>query len=170
MTRMLHHRRLTCNVNAVLQLPTDVFQSPDVQQLFQEVQCYQQQFVQLHKASTANQPEGEDPTALKARLLQLDNQKQQLKDKVSRAKTKVQTVPNVQSLQVVVIICVRSSCIRLQQAMTIFLPVLLHMHAVGHSDASAVHYLCETSHAAEMLQSGMCHTCMVQKANAMYSS
>lgn len=84
----------------VLQLPTDVFQSPDVQQLFQEVQAYQQQFVQLHKASTANQAQGEDPAALRARQVELDNQKQQLRDKVARAKSKVQNVPNLQALQV----------------------------------------------------------------------
>ena len=71
-----------------------------MQQLFQEVQAYQQHFVQLHKASTANQSQGEDPAALKARLLQLDSQKQQLTDKLTRAKAKVQTVPNLPALQV----------------------------------------------------------------------
>lgn len=92
----------------VLQLPTDVFQNPDVQQLFDEVQAYQQQFVQLHKASTANQAQGEDPASLRARLQQLDNQKQQLKDKVSRARAKVQTVPNLKALQV-------TACMKYQQ-------------------------------------------------------
>ena len=83
-----------------MQLPTDVFQNPDIQQLFQEVQAYQQQFVLLHKASTANQPQGEDPAALKARLLQLDSQKQQLKDKLTKARAKVANVPNLTMLQV----------------------------------------------------------------------
>lgn len=83
-----------------MQLPTDVFQNPDIQQLFQEVQAYQQQFVLLHKASTANQPQGEDPATLKARLLQLDSQKQQLKDKLTKARGKVANVPNLTVLQV----------------------------------------------------------------------
>ena len=129
-------------VNAIPQLPTDVFQSPDVQQLFQEVQSYQQHFVQLHKASTANQQQGEDPIALKARLLELENQKQQLKDKVTRAKTKVQTVPNLQSLQVTPVVLYQ---VILYQVMTKMafqdacVQERLHTHVVSHRYTCTVH-------------------------------
>lgn len=164
-----HNDCATCDqhtlVNAVLQLPTDVFQSPDVQQLFQEVQSYQQHFVQLHKASTANQQQGEDPIALKARLLELDNQKQQLKDKVTRAKTKVQTVPNLQSLQVTIVVLYQ---VILYQVMTKMafrdtcVQERLHTHVVSHR------YTCTARvywRIGLQRKCRMCHKFMLIKAN-----
>ena len=85
---------------AVLQLPSDVAQYQDVQQLYQEVQSYQQHFVELHRATTAATPTGEDPAALKVKLVQLDSQKQQLQDKLLRIRGKVQNVANLPALQV----------------------------------------------------------------------
>jgi len=84
----------------VLQLPSDVTQYQDVQQLYQEVQSYQQHFVELHRATTAAAPDGEDPAALKAKLVQLDSHKQQLQDKLSKIRGKVQAVANLPALQV----------------------------------------------------------------------
>lgn len=83
-----------------MQLPSDVAQYQDVQQLYQEVQGYQQLFVDLHRATTANSPTGEDPAALKAKLLQLDSHKQQLQDKLNKIRSKVQNVTNLPELQV----------------------------------------------------------------------
>lgn len=85
---------------AVLQLPSDVTQHQDVQQLYQEVQSYQQHFVELHRATTAAAPTGEDPAALKAKLVQMDSHKQQLQDKLSKIRGKVQAVANLAVLQV----------------------------------------------------------------------
>ncbi len=85
---------------AVLQLPSDVAQYQDVQQLYQEVQSYQQHFVELHRATTAATPTGEDPAALKVKLVQLDSQKQQLQDKLLKIRGKVQNVANLPALQV----------------------------------------------------------------------
>ncbi len=84
----------------VLQLPSDVAQYQDVQQLYQEVQSYQQHFVELHRATTAATPTGEDPAALKVKLVQLDSQKQQLQDKLLKIRGKVQNVANLPALQV----------------------------------------------------------------------
>lgn len=83
-----------------LQLPSDVAQYQDVQQLYQGVQSYQQLFVDLHRATTANIPTGEDPATLTAKLLQLDSQKQQLQDKLSKLRAKLQNVTNLPALQV----------------------------------------------------------------------
>ena len=85
---------------AVLQLPSDVAQYQNVQQLYQEVQSYQQHFVELHRATTAATPTGEDPAALKVKLVQLDSQKQQLQDKLLKIRGKVQNVANLPALQV----------------------------------------------------------------------
>ena len=94
---MVGHKALLC---MELQLPSDVAQYQDVQQLYQGVQSYQQLFVDLHRATTANTPTGEDPTALTAKLLQLDSHKQQLQDKLSKLKSKLQSVTNLPALQV----------------------------------------------------------------------
>ena len=83
-----------------LQLPPDAAQYQDVQQLSQEVQSYQQLFVELHRATTAATPIGEDPVALKGRLQQLDTQKQQLQDQLTKIKGKVQKIANLSALQV----------------------------------------------------------------------
>lgn len=83
-----------------MQLPSDVAQYQDVQQLYQEVQSYQQLFVDLHRATTANTPTGEDPAALTAKLLQLDGHKQQLQEKLSKIRGKLQNVANLPALQV----------------------------------------------------------------------
>lgn len=91
--------RMTCFVGC-MQLPSDTAQYQDVQQLFQEVQSYQQLFVDLHRATTASTPTGEDPSALKAKLVLLDTHKQQLQDKLSKLRGKVQNVGNLPALQV----------------------------------------------------------------------
>ena len=83
-----------------LQLPSDVAQYQDVQQLYQGGQSYQQLFVDLHRATTANTPTGEDPAALTAKLLQLDGHKQQLQEKLSKIRGKLQNVANLPALQV----------------------------------------------------------------------
>jgi len=77
-----------------------VAQYQDIQQLYQEVQSYQQHFVELHRATTAATPTGEDPAALKVKLVQLDSQKQQLQDKLLKIRGKVQNVANLPALQV----------------------------------------------------------------------
>lgn len=84
----------------MLQLPLDVAQYQDVQQLYQEVQSYQQLFVELHRATTAATPAGEDPAALKAKLVQLDSRKQQLQDQLSKIRGKVANVTDLPALQV----------------------------------------------------------------------
>ena len=106
-----------------MQLPSDVAQYQDVQQLYQEVQGYQQLFVDLHRATTANSPTGEDPAALKAKLLQLDSHKQQLQDKLNKIRSKVQNVTNLPELQVSAPCNMRSadttpSCARWQNVST----------------------------------------------------
>ena len=78
-----------------LQLPPDATQYQDVQQLSQEVQSYQQLFVELHRATTAATHTGEDPAALKGRLQRLDTQKQQLQDQLTKIKSKVQKIANL---------------------------------------------------------------------------
>ena len=83
-----------------VQLPSDVAQYQDVQQLQQGVQSYQQLFVDLHRATTANTPTGEDPATLTAKLLQLDSHKQQLQDKLLKLRGKLQNVTNLPALQV----------------------------------------------------------------------
>ena len=91
------HKPLLCTE---LQLPSDIAQYQDVQQLYQGVQSYQQLFVDLHRATTANTLTGDDPVALTAKLLQLDSQKQQLQDQLSKIRGKLQNVTNLPALQV----------------------------------------------------------------------
>lgn len=83
-----------------MQLPSDVAQYQDVQQLYQGVQSYQQLFVDLHRATTAATPNGEDPATLTAKLLQMDSHKQQLQEKLSKIRGKLQNVANLPALQV----------------------------------------------------------------------
>ena len=71
-----------------------------MQQLYQEVQSYQQLFVDLHRATSANTPTGEDAASLKAKLVQLDSHKIQLHDKLNKLRGKVQNVSDLPALQV----------------------------------------------------------------------
>ncbi|KAL3157692.1 Intraflagellar transport protein 81 [Trebouxia sp. C0010 RCD-2024] len=96
---LLHKRAFVGFYLSSIDLPSDVAQYLDVQQLYQEVQSYQQLFVDLHRATTANTPTGEDPAALTAKLLQLDGHKQQLQEKLSKIRGKLQNVANLPVLQ-----------------------------------------------------------------------
>ncbi|KAL0052885.1 hypothetical protein WJX82_009195 [Trebouxia sp. C0006] len=96
---LLHKRAFVGYYLGTINLPSDVAQYQDVQQLYQEVQSYQQHFVELHRATTAATPTGEDPAALKVKLVQLDSQKQQLQDKLLKIRGKVQNVANLPALQ-----------------------------------------------------------------------
>ncbi|KAK9811633.1 hypothetical protein WJX72_007340 [[Myrmecia] bisecta] len=81
------------------ELPTDMLQYEDVLELRGEIKAYQEEFVALHKQTDANRGARRDAGELKAELLQLEDQKERLAEKVARAKAKIKDVPELATWQ-----------------------------------------------------------------------